>query len=45
MNMRLKILKTKVFVLHWRIKNRKWKYCRHKRKALKREMRRHGYDY
>lgn len=38
-------LKRRIFIIKWRIKNRKWCECRHKRRALERELRSCGYDY
>lgn len=36
-------IKRRLFILKWRRKNRNWCECRHKRRALDRELTRQGY--
>lgn len=38
-------IKRQLFIIRWKYRNRRWCECRHKRKALKRDLRRYGYDY
>lgn len=37
-------IKKRLFIWRWYRKNKRWRDCRHKRKALQRELRRYGYD-